>query len=359
MTAPTGETDRNHHGDDVPLETPVVIIVFNRPDMIRQTLAAVRAARPTRLFLIADGPRDDHPDDPPLIAATRAVLDEVDWPCEVTHRYSAVNLGCEASIETGLDHVFSEVAEAIVIEDDCVADPSFFRYAHELLNLYRDDRRVWQISGNNYGVPERLFQDSSYRFTAWGSVLGWATWADRWQAHRATFPRDHHPVHDPHGSAPVRTRPARPDSAALVTPSGRRHFADAATSQDVIIHGWDKHWWLSMMTEGGLTITPRRNLVEHVGWGAGATHGTSERPVRPPQQIDFPLEHPAEVAVDVELERELELVLSRVGGRTARALRRLVRAPRARRALRGIAYSRPAVGFTRTWSRVTSRTSRD
>jgi len=359
MTAPTGDTERNLPGDGVPLETPVVIFAFNRPEITRQTLAAVSAARPTRLFLIVDGPRDERPDDPLLVAATHEVLDAVDWPCEVTHRYATANLGCEASIETGLDHVFSEVAEAVVIEDDCVADPSFFRFAHELLTRYRDDRRVWQISGNNFGVPEKIFQDSSYKFTAWGSVWGWATWADRWHAHRAIFPRDHQPVHDPHGIAPRRTRPARPEAATLVTPSGRHHFADAAVSHDVISHGWDKHWWLTMMTEGGLTITPRRNLVENVGWGAGATHGASERRDHPAQQIEFPLAHPTEVEVDVELERELELVLSRVGGRTARALRRLVRAPRARRALRRIAYGKAAVGFTRSWSRFTSRTPRD
>jgi hypothetical protein len=350
MTAPTGDTG---------LETPVVIFAFNRPELTRETLAVVRAARPTRLFLIADGPREDRPDDTHLVAATRDVLDAVDWPCDVTRRYSTGNLGCEASVETGLDHVFSEVAEAIVFEDDCLADPSFFTYAHELLTRYRDDRRVWQISGNNFGVPERLFGDSSYRFTVWGSVWGWATWADRWQSHRTIFPRDHHPAHDPRGIAPVRTRPARPSTSALVTPSGRRHFADAAISQDVITHGWDKHWWLTMMTEGGLAITPSRNLVENVGWGAGATHGASERRDHPAQAIDFPLEHPTEVAVDVEVERELELVLSRVGGRTARALRRVVRAPVARRALRRLAHGRAAVAFTRNWSRITSRTLRD
>ena len=359
MTSPAGDTDRHLHGEGMPLETPVVIFAFNRPDLTRQTLSSVRAARPTRLFLIADGPRDDRPDDPQLVAATRHELDAVDWPCEVTRRYSTVNLGCEASIETGLDHVFSDVAEAIVLEDDCVADPSFFVFAHELLTRFRDDRRVWQVSGNNFGAPEQLFRGSSYRFTAWGSVWGWATWADRWQAHRAIFPRDHQPAHDPRGIAPIRTRPARPDVAALVTPSGRRHFADAATSQDVVSHGWDKHWWLTMMTEGALAITPCRNLVENVGWGTGATHGASERRDHPAQQMDFPLEHPTEVAVDVELERELELVLSRVGGRTARALRRLVRAPRARRVLRRIAYGRAAVAFTRSWSRVTAKARRD
>lgn len=350
MTAPTGDTG---------LETPVVIFAFNRPDLTGRTLAAVRAARPTRLFLIADGPRDDRPDDPLLVTGTRDVLETVDWPCEVTRRYSTGNLGCEASVETGLDHVFSEVAEAIVLEDDCVAGPSFFGFADELLARFRDDRRVWQISGNNFGVPEDLFGESSYRFTAWGSVWGWATWADRWHTHRADFPRDHWPPHDPHGIRPVRTRPARPDTAALVTPSGRRHFADAATTSDVVSHGWDKHWWLTMMTEGGFAITPRRNLVENIGWGEGATHGASERRDHPALEMRFPLAHPSDVTVDVEVERELELVLSRVGGRTARTLRGLVRSQKARQLLRRVAYSRPAVAFTRTWSRLSSRARGD
>jgi hypothetical protein len=343
-----------------PLETPVVIFAFNRPGITRRTMDAVRAERPTRLLLIADGPREGRPDDPSLTAATREVLDDVDWPCDVSRRYSAANLGVEASVELGLDWVFSQVNEAIVFEDDCVADPSFFRFADELLTRYRDDARIWQISGNNFGVPETLFPDFSYGFTAWGSVWGWATWADRWHTHRAIFTRDHQPLDDAPGTAPIRTRPARPGEASLATASGRRHFSEAATSQDIISHGWDKHWWLTMMTEGGLTITPSRNLVENVGWGADATHGVSaERKDHPAQEIVFPLRHPAEIAVDVELERELELVLSRVGGRTARAARRLVRSPGARRVMRRIAYSRPAVRLTRSWSRLTSRTPRD
>jgi hypothetical protein len=349
MTAAADETD-------LPLETPVVIFAFNRPDITRRTMDAVRAARPGRVLLIADGPRDDRPDDRALTSATRDVLDGIDWPCDVSRRYLAANHGVEASVETGLDWVFSQVTSAIVFEDDCIADPSFFTFADQLLSRYRDDRRVWQISGNNFGIPEKLFADS-YAFSAWGSVWGWATWADRWHAHRTVFPRDYRPHDGALGTAPVRTRPARPESATLVTPSGRHHFDDAATSQDIISHGWDKHWWLTMMTEGGLAITPSRNLVENVGWGADATHGvTTERQDHPAQRIDFPLRHPAEVVVDVEVERDLELVLSRVGGRTARAARRLIRSPRARRVARSIAYSRPVVRVSRSWSRLTSRT---
>ncbi len=189
------------------------------------------------------------------------------------------------------------------------------------------------------------------RIHRWGSVWGWATWADRWHAHRAIFTRDHH--------APARHRSVRDRPRQKPRPRhhlGQHHFAEAATSQDIISHGWDKHWWLTMMTLGGLAITPSRNLVENVGWGADATHGvTAERQDHPAQQIDFPLKHPTTVAVDTELERELELVLSRVGGRAARMARLVVRSPKARRIFRRVAHSRPAVQFTRFWSRASSR----
>lgn len=337
--------------------TPVVLIGFARPEHTRRTLEAIRAARPERLFLVLDGPRPDRPDDVPLCAEVRRVLEDVDWPCEVQRRYSEANLGCEGNVELGLDWVFSQVPEAIVLEDDCAADPTFFRYAEELLERYRDDHRVWQVAGNSHGVPRELFGDDSYRFAAWASVWGWATWADRWQRHRRAFPRDHRSTAGRTGHEPVRTTPARPRTDLLVTRGGRWHFREAAASDDVVTHGWDKHWWLTMLTEGGLAATPARNLVENIGFGAGATHGVHEREMDPAEPMPFPLRHPAEVALDVEVERELELLLNRVGGRAARLGRRLIRSPRLRALARRAAYSQTAVRITRTASRLTHRST--
>lgn len=332
--------------------TAVVLIAFNRPELTRQTLASLAAVRPETLFLIADGPRADRPGDAAACAEVRAVLDHVDWPCTVHRRYLEANLGCEGSVETGLDWVFSQVDDAIILEDDCVADPSFFEYANELLDRYRDDWRVWQIAGNSHGVPQELFGDDSYRFAAWASVWGWATWADRWQRHRSQFPRDHR---GPAGDAPVRTRPADPQQGLLVTRAGRNHFAEAATSNDVVRHGWDKHWWLTMLTNGGLAATPAVNLVQNVGFGADATHGVFARETDPAVAMPMPLHHPAGVAVDVEVERELELFLARIGGRTVQVARRLVTNPGLRAFARRLLHSRVAARVTRLLSRLTDR----
>jgi hypothetical protein len=332
--------------------TAVVLIAFNRPRHTRRTLDAIRAARPEQLFLVADGPRDARPDDAPLCAEVRAVMESVDWPCELHRRYSETNLGCEGNVETGLDWVFQTVPEAIILEDDCVADPSFFPYADELLSRYRDDLRVWQVAGNSHGVPAQRFGGDSYRFAAWASVWGWATWADRWQRHRAVFPRDHR---DPDGLAPIRVEPARPRPELLVTRGGRRHFAEAATSDDVVRHGWDKHWWLTMLTEGALAATPAVNMVQNIGFGAGATHGVYEHDTEVAQGMPQPLRHPTQVVLDVEVERELELLLSRVGGRTVERARRAVTNPRVRGVARAILHSETAARASRLVSRLTDR----
>jgi hypothetical protein len=341
------------------ITTPVVLIAFNRPHLARRTLAAVREAAPQQLFLVADGPRPDRPDDADLCAATREVLDGVDWPCEVHTKYSEVNLGVEANVELGLDWVFSQVNEALVFEDDCTPDPTFFPFAAELLDRYRDDERVWQVSGNRLGVPRRFFHGDSYVFTTWASVWGWATWADRWQRHRTHFPRDHvrrGPTDA--GNDPVRTVPASPRPGTLVTRGGQRHFAEAARSTDVVTHGWDKHWWLTIMSEGGLAITPSGNLVENVGFGPDATHtvsgGGSDEPAEP---MEFPLRHPREVTLDIDVERELELRLSRVGGPAAKLARKVIRSPRLRRAARAAVNSAPATSAARLAARLTRRSA--
>lgn len=334
--------------------TPVALIAFNRPELTARTLAAIRAARPRELYLVVDGPRSSRPDDAEKCAATRAVLEDIDWPCEVHRRYADENLGLEANVELGLDWLFSQVDRAIVLEDDCQATASFFRYADEMLEHFRDEPRVWQISGSSMGVPERFFGGDSYAFTAWASVWGWATWADRWQKHRGLFTRDHAP-----SDLPVRTAPLTQQPGHLVTASGQRHFAEAATSNDTITHGWDKHWWLTMISLGGLATSPAVNMVENVGWGEDATHGVAPgRRDHAAAELGFPLVHPTAMAINADVERELELVLSRVGGRGAQLARRVITSPRLRHAARSLVNSRAGRGTHRFVTRLGSKGGR-
>ncbi|MFM6245941.1 MAG: FkbM family methyltransferase, partial [Dolichospermum sp.] len=131
------------------LKTPVCFIIFNRPDVTQRVFQKISEAKPPKLLVIADGPRIDKVGEEQKCAATRAIIDQVDWECQVLTNYSDINLGCRKRIYTGLDWVFSQVEEAIILEDDCLPDSSFFRFCEELLEKYRDHPRIMLVCGQN------------------------------------------------------------------------------------------------------------------------------------------------------------------------------------------------------------------
>jgi len=315
---------------DAGLQTPVVLIAFRRPDVTRRNLEVLRQVRPEQLFIVADGPRPDRPDEALQCEVVRALFDEIDWPAKVERKFADRNLGLEANVELGLDWVFSQVDRAIVLEDDCIPDPSFFRYADELLDRYAGDKRVWQIGGDTHLVPQGMFGGHSYGFSTWASVWGWATWADRWHDHRSEFNRDHAGAEDrvdetPRTAPAQRTHTAVPHPDALVTEAARKHFTFVSTEPDGDRYGWDHHWWVTIMSRQGLSIMPCVNLVEHDGYGEGATHTRASKDPEPALSLDFPLEHPPAVELNRDIEGELELVLLRTDGRLSRLARRLIR----------------------------------
>jgi hypothetical protein len=312
------------------VQTPVVLIVFRRPGVTKRNLDVLREVRPERLFVVADGPRPGLPDEARQCEEVRALVDTIDWPCQVERKYADANLGLEANVELGLDWVFSKVDRAIVLEDDCIPDPTFFRFAEELLTRYEDEKRVWQIGGDIHAVPPEMFGDRSYDFTTWASVWGWATWADRWHDHRAEFNRDHAGAEErvnalPRTADAVRTRPAPPHPDALVSEGAVRHFTFVSTERDGDHYGWDHHWWVTIMSRQGLSIMPCVNLVEHDGYGEGATHTRAAKTPYPAEQMRFPLVHPPAVELNRDIEEKLEVILLRHDGKIARLARKLIK----------------------------------
>ena len=313
-----------------PLGTPVVIVAFNRPAVVRRTVEAVIAAGPADVFLVVDGPRATHPEDAARCAEVRELLTSAPWPGRVHTRFAERNLGLEANVELGLDWVFSQVDRAIVLEDDCIPHPTFFDFCVELLDRYQDEPRVWQVAGDNKGIPRGMFGSDSYAFTTWASVWGWATWADRWHAHREVFPRDHAGAeervgHTPRTADAVRPVEVLPHPDSLATEAALRHFTQVAGDRDGDSRGWDHHWWVTIMSRRGLSITPSLNLVENDGFGPDATHTHTAREPMPAQAMPFPLVHPPAVALNEQAEAELELVLLQIDGRLSRAVKRIIK----------------------------------
>jgi hypothetical protein len=290
------------------MRAPVALVSFNRPTATRRTLDRIREAAPPELLLIADGPRPGNEDDPAKCAEVRRELEAIDWPCRVSRRYSDENRGLEPTIESGLDWVFEEVEEAIILEDDCLPTADFFRFCDELLDRYRTTEDVWQIAGRAAPVPVEAFGGASYAFTALGPIWGWATWRRAWTRHRGGSAR---PGHEGAGSK-------------LQTRAARRYFKDVERDVEGASFSWDSRWCLSLTRAGALAVLPAANLIEMIGFGQDATNTTTPVPHRAPEPMEWPLSHPAGVAVDPEIERTLERVLVSYQGRAVRFAARLL-----------------------------------
>jgi hypothetical protein len=262
---------------------PIALIIFNRPHTTRRVLRALAKVRPARLYVIGDGPRAAIARDAEDVRRTRALLEEIDWDCDISTNFAAENLGLQHRVSSGLNWVFEQEEAAIIIEDDCVPDPSFFPFCRQLLDRYRDDSRVMAIAGNN-------FQDSahttpySYYFSQYTHCWGWATWRSAWS------------LFDEEMSCWGQVREGRWLEQAL-------NCADEASYWREIlervylgeIDSWAYIWQFVAMTQHGLCILPEHNLVSNIGYGSDATHTQdpgSPLSALPTHPVQFPLRHP-------------------------------------------------------------------
>ena len=297
------------------LNTPVVLIVFNRPRQTRLTFAAIRQQQPAQLFIIADGPRSGHPTDVERCLAVHESLAEIDWPCVVHRNYAEVNLGCKHRVISGLDWVFSQVDRAIVLEDDCLPHPDFFTYCQELLNRYASDERIYAITGDNF-QDGRKRGGASYYFSKYNHVWGWATWRRAWAKNSPDL------EFWPEWRASGGWRRHTPD------PVERRYWSgifDRAHRSE--IDTWDYGWTASVWHHGGLTATPNANLVTNIGFGPDATHTVTgeEREGAQVQPLGV-LTHPGKVERDRAADRYV--FDYQFGGINHRLLRKILHLPR-------------------------------
>ncbi|MEG4985341.1 putative capsular polysaccharide synthesis family protein [Microcoleus sp. BR0-C5] len=280
-----------------PFTTPIVLIIFKRPHTTKQVFEVIQTLQPCQLFVIADGPNPEHPGEIEKCAATRAIIDRVDWKCEVYKNYSDINLGCKKRISSGLDWVFSQVEEAIILEDDCIPELSFFRFCQELLERYRHNERVFQITGEN--THGYRCSDSSYYFSAYSFYWGWATWKRAWKYFDGSLKqwlqlRESQWLQDYLGDYP-----------------SAQYWAEIFDLTYNGFNSWGWAWTFTCFVNQGLCALPNQNLISNVGFGEDAAHTTwevDEIANLPTQSIDFPLHHPTKVTVNIQAEAVIDKV---------------------------------------------------
>ena len=272
------------------MKTPVAFLIFNRPDTTEMVFEEIRRAKPPKLLVVADGPREDRPGEAEKCAAARAIIDSVDWDCEVIKNYADANMGCRRRVSSGLSWVFDTVEEAIILEDDCLPHPTFFRFCEELLEKYRDDERIMAISGTNT-LGEWKPSIQSYHFSYFGMIWGWASWRRAWSYYDVEMKL----WAEPEMKNRLRDVLGEP-----------KHYNRVKQALDTIYEGhdtWDFQWVFARISQSGLSVIPAVNLISNIGFTEEGTHtkvasaGISNIPL---QSMSFPLQAPYGVGVDRE-----------------------------------------------------------
>lgn len=277
-----------------PQVAPVVLIGFNRPRHLARVVAEVAAAQTPLVYFVSDGPRSDRSGEAALVSESRRQIERLGASTEVRPIFSSTNLGCRRRIQSGLDEVFAVEQSALILEDDCIPDPDFFRYSNELLNRYSSTPEVGAICGTNFCLPSAV-AGHSYSFSRYPFVWGWASWSRVW----SQYDRD---------ARWWSERKTRDRVRDLTHDSGEFRFWNAAfTAIQGGYDTWDHQLALSFLAGGLLSAVPATNLVSNVGFGPNSTHTTNpssldQLPVTP---LGFPLTHPPKVTANSAFDSEV------------------------------------------------------
>lgn len=262
---------------------PVLFVIFKRKDTAMKSFERIKEVKPEKLYISGDGARPDIPGEAEAVAETRkAILDAIDWDCEVKTRFHEHNIGCCMGVYTAINWLFENEERGIIIEDDCVLQNSFFRFAEELLERYKDDTRIGMIDAANYIRNVKI--PCSYGFSRFKSTNGWATWRRAWKLMDLDMKWRGTPYED-----------------SVISNMGYRakdmnywkYRLKAVDLKDV--SAWDWQWYFTLASNNMLGIYPEHGLVSNIGFGVGATHTTAKEipeMYKSTGEIEFPLHHP-------------------------------------------------------------------
>ncbi|MBN2106044.1 MAG: glycosyltransferase family 2 protein [Deltaproteobacteria bacterium] len=274
---------------------PVLFLIFNRPELTHRVFACIRAARPAQLFVAADGPRNDRPHEAEICEQTRKIIEAVDWDCDIATLFREKNLGCKKAVSTAIDWFFEHVEEGIILEDDCLPNPSFFQYCQELLEHYRKDSRVMQICGLNV-LQEWRRCGYSYYFSSYGPIWGWASWQRAWHYYDV-------------------------DMKLWPEIKQEKLYEDFCQNQDEAtyrlnlyndvysgkIDTWDYQWGFAKMINNGLSVIPSVNLISNIGFTADGTHTVADKnnpyAAMATYTLPSPLNHPQHMIRDFQADQ--------------------------------------------------------
>ena len=246
------------------VNTPILIIGFNRPESTRRLIEALKVMAPTRIYFAVDGPRNDVKGDKERVQATQELISEFTWPSKVESRFLSSNAGCKIAISSAIDWFFESEDNGIILEDDCIPTAEFISFATRMLVKYENEEKVMHISANSFFLTAPDYKFNHY-FSKLPGVWGWATWKRAWN--KFEFNSNLDPVIN---------------TTELIT----NYYQNRVMSNWFIRYyreslspsasAWSPHWIFSMIRNDGLSVTPMANLVQNIGFTADSTHASSK-----------------------------------------------------------------------------------
>lgn len=280
---------------DESYKIPIGFFVFNRLDTTLEVFEEIRKAKPEKLYLISDGPRDNKPGEKEKVDQVRSFVESrIDWPCMVTKNYAPRNMGCKDRMASGITWLLGNEEMAIILEDDCKPTQEFFRYAEDMLNRYKDDEKIMLVSGSKLMADYTM--NNSYTFSRYAMIWGWATWRRAWSKY----------------DIDIKSWRKAKQTGSLKKYYTWLGYMKAAKDFDSVYNHqkdtWDHQWAYTVLENEGLDIIPSVNMIENLGFGReDATHTTdSTNQTFICGTLGFPLNHPDKVEWDEKYDRDFQ-----------------------------------------------------
>ncbi len=240
-------------------ETPILLLIFNRPDTTGKVFNLLREINPAKLFISGDGARSNKTSEKGKVEQTREITKAIDWECDVKYNFSDINLGCKKGVSSGINWFFENVSSGIIIEDDVLPDKSFFGFCGNMLEKYKDDEQVMHIGGANFqdGIKRG---EGSYYFSKLCHVWGWASWARAWEKYNVRIDDEETEIDNVLNNT---------FAEKGLRDYYRKYILRVKSEQ---LDTWDYQWAYSIWKNNGVSIIPNKNLTTNIGFGGDATH---------------------------------------------------------------------------------------
>jgi hypothetical protein len=277
--------------NSIDFKTPILFLIYNRPEYTQKVFDSIKKVKPEKLFVSADGPKENNEGDEKLCQNTRDILKQIDWECELHTNFKEQNHGCRLGVSQGINWFFEHVEEGIILEDDCLPCESFYFYCEKLLKKYKNEEKIMMISGSNPVTEIKL--DSDYFFSRFFHIWGWATWKRAWQK----FDLEMKDWHE-HKNRKILDKifSHNIDNKIFI----EQMFDDAYGNDKSSV--WSLQWTYSCLINDGLVILPSHNLVSNIGL-KGVHEMNEDQLFLKTKEINInDLKHPNSIKIDSNIE---------------------------------------------------------